>query len=66
MLDPRVRRALLDYEAGVRGLEETVQLLLDVRRERGCLEIHAPAGAADPQRRLVERYSERVRAEFGA
>lgn len=65
MLDPRARKAILDYQAGKCGLENATQALLRVRRETGCLELHAPPGTAPQQQRLVARYAELVRAEYG-
>jgi hypothetical protein len=65
VLDPRARRVLLDYQAGKCDLEAAAQVLLQVRRDTGCLEIHAPPGTAPPQQLLVARFAELVQAEFG-
>lgn len=66
MLDPRVRTALTDYQRGRLTLEDTAQLLITVRRETGCLELHASprAGAAD--RALWARFAELVAANDAA
>jgi hypothetical protein len=61
MLDPRVREAVLGYQSGRFDLETAAQLLLQVRRDTGCLELHAPPGTGDAQRRLVERFQELAR-----
>jgi hypothetical protein len=66
VLDPRVRKALLDYQAGTCELEDAAQMLLQVRRETGCLELQAPPGTAPRQQQLVARFNELVKAEFGA
>lgn len=66
MLDRRVRQALLDYQSGTIELDAAAQLLLTVRRETGCLELHAPPGTAPRQQQLVARYAQLVEAEFGA
>lgn len=65
MLDPRVRKALLAYQAGTCELEEAAQMLLQVRRETGCLELQAPAGTPPRQQQLVARFAELVQAELG-
>ena len=66
MLDSRVRKTLLDYEAGRCDLETAAQQLFEVRRETGCLEIHAPANASDATRRLAARFAELARDLPGA
>lgn len=65
MLDPRVRTVLTEYLAGRCDVEQAAQVLLHVRRETGCLELHASATTAPAQRLLVQRYDALVRAEFG-
>lgn len=62
MLDRRVRAALLDYRQGRKGLEETAQLLAQVRRETGCLELHAAPSAGPAERALLARFAELVDA----
>ena len=64
-LDPRVRKAILSYENGECGLEDAAQMLFRVRRETGCLELQAPPGTSHQQQRLVARYAELVKAEYG-
>jgi hypothetical protein len=66
VLDPRVRKALLDYQAGRCGLEDAAQMLLQVRPETGCLELQAQAGTPPEQQRLAARCAELVRTELGA
>ncbi len=65
MLDPRVRSALVDFEAGRSDLEATAQRLLTVRRETGCLSLQVSATSSQAQRALVERYQLLVQKEFG-
>ena len=65
MLDSRARQAILDYQAGKCDLEDAAQILLQVRRETGCLDLQAPPGTPPRQQLLVKRFSELVRTEFG-
>jgi hypothetical protein len=65
MLDPRVRTALLEYRDGCRGLESAAQLLAQVRRETGCLELHASASTGPAQRALLARFAELIAEEGG-
>ena len=60
MLDPRVRAALEAYQRGRSGLEATAQLLARVRRETGCLELHASPTASVAERALLARFAELV------
>jgi hypothetical protein len=60
MLDPRVRTALLEYQQGKRSLEATAQLLADVRRETGCLELHAAPSAGAAERALMARFAQLI------
>jgi hypothetical protein len=64
MLDPRVRTTLLEYQQGRQSLEAAAQALARVRRETGCLELHASAGASPAERALLARFAELV-AEGG-
>ena len=68
MLDPRVRTALLEFRAGRRTLEATAQTLAQVRRETGCLELHASASADEREGALLTRFAElaATRAADGA
>jgi hypothetical protein len=66
MLDPRVRTALVEYGQGRRSLESAAQLLAQVRRETGCLELHAPASAGPAERALLARFAELVAEDGGA
>jgi hypothetical protein len=65
MLDIRVRQVLVEYQSGRCTLERAAQVLLEVRRETGCLELHSSASTPPAQRQLVDRYDALVRAEFG-
>jgi hypothetical protein len=65
MLDPRVRQAITEYQAGHCTLEVAAQRLLRVRRESGCLDLRASPAATTEQRALITRYSELVAEEFG-
>lgn len=65
MLDARVRTTLLDFQTGRCDLETAAQLLLTVRRERGCLTLMEAPESSSSQRALVARYRELVRLEFG-
>jgi len=65
MLDPRVRTALLEYQQGKRSLEATAQLLADVRRETGCLELHAAPSAGAAERALLARFAELIGGDGG-
>jgi hypothetical protein len=58
MLDPRVRGALLAYQQRRSSLEATAELLAMVRRETGCLELHASAAAGPEERALIARFAE--------
>ena len=60
MLDPRVRTALLEYNAGRCDLESAAQLLARVRRETGCLELHPSPAAGPAERALLARFAELV------
>lgn len=66
MLDARVKQAILDLDTGRSDLEQAAQRLLQVRRETGCLTLHATPGAPEPQRRLIERYTQLVQDEVGS
>ena len=66
MLDKRVRVLLADYQKGSRGLEETAQRLMSVRRETGCLELQIAPSAGPAERALVARFVDLVRLEAGA
>ena len=66
MLDPRVRTALTDYQRGRLSLEAAAQLLLTVRRETGCLELHAAPNAGAADRALLARFAALVAADAGA
>jgi hypothetical protein len=57
MLDPRVRDALVAYQQDRVGLEATAQLLAQVQRETGCLELHASPGASPAERALLARFA---------
>ena len=63
MLDPRVRPALLEYQAGRRGLEEIAQILARVRREIGCLDLYPSAAATAAEQALLRRFAELVAAD---
>ena len=63
MLDKRVRTALIEYQEGRRTLEQTAQLLAQVRRETGCLELHPAPSAGARERALLARFAELVAAE---
>lgn len=65
-LDPRVRTTLADFQRGRCDVETAAERLLEVRRDTGCLELHAAPDAPPSQRRLVERVAELVRQEFGS
>jgi hypothetical protein len=60
MLDPRVRTALLEFQAGRRSLEDAAQRLAQVRHESGCLELYASASAGPAERALLARFAELV------
>ena len=60
MLDPRVRTALVEYREGRRSLEDTAQLLAEVRRVTGCLELHAAPSAGAAERALLARFAELI------
>jgi hypothetical protein len=64
-LDARVRMTLLEYHAGRCDLNAAAARLLEVRRETGCLELHAAPNATAADRALVDRVAELVRQEFG-
>jgi hypothetical protein len=66
MLDARVRTALMEYLRGRRDLESAAQLLAQVRRETGCLELHASASAGPAERALLARFAELVAEDAGA
>lgn len=65
-LDARVRTTLIDYQAGKCDLEAAAARLLQVRRETGCLELHAAPNASAADRALVSRVAELMRKEFGS
>ena len=64
MLDARVRTALREYQQGRRDLESAAQLLAQVRRETGCLELYPSASSGPTERALLARFAELV-AEYG-
>ena len=64
-LDPRVRATVLDYEAGRCDVNTAAERLMQVRRERGCLEVHAGPNASQAVRLLVSRVAELIREESG-
>jgi quinol monooxygenase YgiN len=66
MLDPRVRTALHEFQQGRRSLEEAAQLLAQVRRERGCLELYPSASSGAAERALLARFAELVAEDGGA
>ena len=63
MLDKRVRTALVEYQQGRWSLEQTAQLLAQVRRETGCLELHPSPSAGANERALLARFAELVAAD---
>ena len=63
MLDPRVRTALTEFLRGRRDLESTAQLLLQVRRETGCLDLLVSPTAGPAERALLARFAELVAAD---
>ena len=65
MLDPRVRSAILEYRNGQRDVESAAQLLAQVRRELGCLELHPSPGAGPDERALLVRFAELVAEDEG-
>lgn len=65
MLDPRVRTAILEYSRGVRDLESAAQLLAQVRRDTGCLELHPSSAAGPAERALLARFAELVAIDGG-
>ena len=64
MLDRRVRTAILEFQQGRRSLEDAAQLLAQVRRETGCLELYASASTGAAERALLARFAE-LAAEDG-
>ena len=66
MLDPRVRTALVEYQRGHRSLESAAQCLAQVRRETGCLELHASPSAGAAERALLARVAELIVGGGGA
>jgi hypothetical protein len=65
MLDHRVRTALVEYQRGTRTLEDAAQLLAQVRRETGCLELQASPSAGAAERALLRRFAELTEPEGG-
>ena len=63
MLDPRVRTALTEFQRGQRDLEATAQLLLQVRRETGCLDLLVSPTAGAAERALLARFAELVASD---
>jgi hypothetical protein len=63
VLDPRVRTALTEFHRGRRDLEATAQLLVQVRRETGCLDLLASPTAGAAERALLARFAELVAAD---
>ena len=63
MLDPRVRRALREYQQRRCSLEAAAQALAQVRRETGCLELHASPAVGAEERALLTRFAELVAAD---
>jgi hypothetical protein len=55
----------MEYQRGKCGLEETAQLLAKVRRETGCLELHAAPSASAEERALTARLAELVQLDGG-
>ena len=66
MLDPRVRTALVEYQQGHRSLESAAQLLAQVRRDTGCLDLLASPSAGAAERALLARFAELVAADGDA
>lgn len=64
-LDPRVRTTLLDFRSGRCDVESAARRLLEVRRDTGCLTLQTSAASTADEQRLVARFAELVRAEFG-
>lgn len=60
MLDPRVRTVILEYTKGLRDLESAAQILAQVRRDTGCLELHPSSAAGPAERALLARFAELV------
>ena len=60
MLDPRVRSTILAFSRGQRDLESAAQVLAQVRRELGCLELHPSSAAGPAERALLVRFAELV------
>ena len=65
MLDSRVRTALIEFQQGRRSLESAAQLLVQVRRETGCLELYPSASAGPAERTLLARFAELVALDTG-
>ena len=60
MLDSRVRTALIEFQQGRRSLESAAQLLVQVRRETGCLDLYPSTAVAPAERALLARFAELV------
>lgn len=65
MLDPRVRKALIEFRQGRRSLEDTAQLLAQVRRATGCLELRAASSAGPAEHALLARFAELIALDEG-
>lgn len=63
MLDARVRTALTEFQQRQCALESAAQLLAQVRRETGCLELHPSATTSPAQRALLARFAELVASD---
>jgi hypothetical protein len=66
MLDPRVRAALMEFHRGRCDVETTAQLLRQLRRETGCLELHASVSVTADERALLARFAELAAADDAA
>ena len=64
-LDARIRTTLLEYQSGRCDIDVAAARLVQVRRDTGCLELHAAPNATPTDRALVARVAELVGQEFG-
>ena len=63
MLDHRVHAALTAFHRGRHDVETTAQLLIGLRRELGCLELHPSSSATANERALLARFAELTAAD---
>jgi hypothetical protein len=58
VLDSRIRKAIVEFQQGRLSLEEAAALLIQVRRETGCLTLRPSPTAGTAERELIARFEE--------